>query len=715
MKQNWGKLLTIVLPFIAAILLLYPSYQADKLAEKQEEFLKRAKEAETPADSLQVLEDFQRKYGEDYENARNNQLKLGLDLRGGMYVTLEVDVLKLIRESASREAIDETFDEVMNATADEIEESEEAIIDIFISNFNEIARPNGKTLISYFDVGDIRDASEERIIEQLRTNADDAISQAREVIRQRIDQFGVSEPNIQEVGNRRIILELPGVTNRDQMRDLIETTARLEFHLVRNNREIVEAFKRIDEILYNQAVRKGNIQDVAGDIPEEQDIAEVTEGEATDDIELPDTTFADEESPGIADADTAAADTALTDTAGPESEYEGLSDEDIARKYLGKHPFTALFSTIYFPSQEGAQPQPVYYDAETFPEGDYVFRIAGDSLAKFYEILSRPGISSMIPIDLKIAVEAAPDQRLKNESDIEVYDFYVLKKDPELTGDVVTDARQSFDPTTNAPLVLMSMNSDGAEKWARITGANLDKRIAIVLDERVYSAPYVRSKIIGGSSQIEGMANAEEARVLQIVLKAGALKAPVQIIEERVVGPSLGADSISSGFTASLVAFILLIIYMAVYYNKAGLIADFAVMLNILLILAVLSALGGTLTLPGIAGIILTLGMAVDANVLIFERIREELAKGRSLHSAIDEGFSKALSAILDSNITTGMTALILYVLGSGPVQGFAITLLIGILSTLFTAIVITRSFLNIAAGNKASTFSFGQPKAVKS
>jgi protein-export membrane protein SecD len=505
------------------------------------------------------------------------------------------------------------------------------------------------------------------------------------------------------------------------MRDLIQTTARLEFHLVRNNKLIVEAFKKIDEVLQNQALRKGNTTDVVGDIPSEQDLAEVVDT-ADVDLNLPesettDEEVADTETPDIASADSLSsdADTVASDTATPESEYEGLSDEEIARKYLSKHPFTALFSTIYFPPQENAQPQPVYYDAEQFPDGDYVFRIAGDSLAKFYEILSRPGIAPLIPIDLKIAVEAAPDRRIKNESDIEIFDFYVLKKAPELTGDVVTDARQSFDPTTNAPIVLMSMNSDGADKWARITGANIDKRIAIVLDERVYSAPYVRSKIIGGSSQIEGMGSAEEARVLQIVLKAGALKAPVQIIEERVVGPSLGADSISAGFSASLIAFLLLIIYMALYYNRAGLIADFAVLLNILLILSVLSALGGTLTLPGIAGIILTLGMAVDANVLIFERIREELAKGRSLQSAIDEGFSKALSAILDSNITTGMTALILYVLGSGPVQGFAITLLIGILSTLFTAIVITRAFLNIAAGNKATTFSFGQPKAIKS
>lgn len=708
MKQNWGKLLTIVLPFIAAIILLYPSYQANKLRDMKSDYLQRAADEEnSSADSLAILEEFNKKYGEELESAKNDQLKLGLDLRGGMYVTLEVDVLKLIRETAAREAIDETFDEVMKATEEEAENSDEAILDIFITKFNEIARPRGKTLISYFDIGEIRDISEEAIIEKLTENADDAIDQAQEVIRQRIDQFGVSEPNIQKVGNRRIILELPGVTNPDQMRNLLETTARLEFNLVRNNKQIVETFKKIDDILYNKALREGKIEEIKAKPENNQADTNSLDGLVTED-----TLLADKEEPSVVN-DTTAADTATVDTAGPESEYEGLSEEEVQRKYLGKHPFTTLFSTIYLPPQEDARPVPVYFDSDNFPEGEYIFRIAGDSLPKFKEILSRPNIASLIPIDLKIVIEAKPDQNLLNESNVEVYDFYAVKKDPELTGDVITNARQSYDQMTNAPIVLMTMNGDGAERWARITGANIDKRIAIILDDRIYSAPTVQSKIIGGSSQITGMSSSEEARVLQIVLKAGALKAPVKIIEERIVGPSLGADSISSGFTASLIAFLLLIIYMFMYYNVGGLIADFAVMLNILLMLAVLSALGGTLTMPGIAGIILTLGMAVDANVLIFERIREELAKGRSIKSAIDEGFAKALSAILDSNITTGMTALILYVLGSGPVQGFAITLLIGILSTLFTAIVVTRKFIEFSLKKGSTGFNFGQPKPV--
>jgi preprotein translocase subunit SecD len=288
-----------------------------------------------------------------------------------------------------------------------------------------------------------------------------------------------------------------------------------------------------------------------------------------------------------------------------------------------------------------------------------------------------------------------------------------LKKEPELTGDVITDARATYDPTNNIPMVTMAMNSDGSERWSKITGANLQKRIAVVLDERVYSAPTVQSKITGGNSQITGMANTEEARLLEIVLKAGALKAPVQIIEERIVGPSLGEDSIRNGLTASLIAALAVIFFMLIYYSKGGLVADIAVILNVALLLGVLASLGGTLSLPGIAGIILTIGMAVDANVLIYERIREELNKGRSMKSAIDEGFSKALSAILDSNITTFITGLILYYFGSGPIQGFALTLMIGILGTLFTAIVVSRSIIEIIMSNGTTHFGFGQKKVV--
>ena len=256
------------------------------------------------------------------------------------------------------------------------------------------------------------------------------------------------------------------------------------------------------------------------------------------------------------------------------------------------------------------------------------------------------------------------------------------------------------------------MNSEGSEKWASITGANVGKRIAVVLDGNVYTAPNVNQKITGGNSQISGMANAKEANLLEIVLKAGALKAPVKIIEEKVVGASLGEESIADGFNSTLFAFGLVILFMIFYYSRAGLVADISLIVNILIIFTILASLGGTLSLPGIAGIVLTLGMAVDANILIFERVREELYKGRSLRSAIDEGFSKAMSAIFDSNITTFMTGLILYYVGTGLIRGFALTLMIGILSTLFTAILVSRSLIELQlSGDGKSSFSFGQSK----
>jgi SecD/SecF fusion protein len=708
LKLNWGKLLLVILPVVAAIAVMIPTYQAGQLETKEKEYRARAQKAANSEDSLAIIEEFRNLYGQELIDKKKNQLKLGLDLRGGMYVTLEVDIVKLIEESAQNESVDEYFTAVINKTKEDASKSDEDGLNLFLKNFNDIARPKGKSLISYFDIGDFRDASEEKVIERLRKNADDAIDQAQEVIRQRIDQFGVSEPNIQKVGTNRIILELPGVENQEQMRSLLQTTARLEFHLVKNNADIVRAFTRIDKYLAEQLrKRRGDttstVAETASDVQPVDSVANNTAELAQN---VADTTN------GTESDSAAVADDKKSDTTNP---YEGMSEDQIRKKHTEEHPFTTLFATYYIPPQENARWVEYYYTTDDVPTtGEFSFRIMKDSMDKFNEILSRPEIRAFIPIDYKLTVEAKPDKRLLKESNVEVFEFYCLKKEPELTGEVITDALQSFDPTSNAPMVNMTMNDDGSDRWARITGANLKKRIAIVLDERVYSAPVVQAKITGGRSQITGMANMEEARLLEVVLKAGALKAPVQIVEERVIGPSLGQDSINAGMTASIAGLIFVMLYMLFYYNKAGLVANFAVLLNITLIIAVLAALRGTLTLPGIAGIVLTMGMAVDANVLIFERIREELAKGRSLRSAIDEGFGKALSAIVDGNITTGITAFILLVFGSGPIQGFATTLLIGILTTLFTGILITRALLELTLANGATQFSFGQPKEAK-
>jgi preprotein translocase subunit SecD len=271
------------------------------------------------------------------------------------------------------------------------------------------------------------------------------------------------------------------------------------------------------------------------------------------------------------------------------------------------------------------------------------------------------------------------------------YTLYPVRPQPVLTGGVIVNARASVDPNEGRPIVNMEMNSEGAREWARLTGANVNKRVAVSLDNSVFSAPVIQEKITGGQSRIVGMDSPGEARLLEIVLKAGALPAPVAIIEQRSVGPSLGEDSIKAGLSATAIAFLLTIIFMFVYYRTAGLVADLALFFNLLFILGVMAGFQATLTLPGLAGIILTIGLAVDANVLIYERMREELAGGKTIKAVVDSGYAKALSAIVDSNITTFLTGLILYQFGTGPVQGFALTLMIGIAASMFSAIVITR------------------------
>lgn len=701
LNKPYSKIILILVTVIAAIAMLYPTYEANKLEKIHQHYINQAKQAKTSADSLAILEKFQKEYGEALQKAKNAQLKLGLDLRGGMYVTLEVDVPKLIEETASNQKTDEIFQEVIAATRNEAKSSEEDVIDIFLKHFNNIARPKGRTLINYFDFGNARDWNDEKVIEKLRQDQKQAIDQALEVLRQRIDQYGVAEPNIQKQGSARILMELPGVSNVAQMRDLLQTTARLEFNLVRNNKQIVEFFYRVDQYLSKRKIQTTTDTTILK--KDTTQVAQANENKATKGKQNTKT----DTNKVTTDTTKVAKDTTKADTTDP---YAGLPQEEATRRYLEDHPFTRLFTTYYVPQQKNAQLVPIYYTVNQFPEGEYIFKIIQDSIPKFKEILNRPEIKAMMPAGLKIAFDAKPDPRFEKQG-IKVIDFYSLKKEPELTGEVIVDALATYDPSNNLPIVTMAMNSEGADKWAKITGANLQKRIAIVLDDRVYSAPTVQTKITGGNSQITGMANAEEARLLEIVLKAGALKAPVQIIEERVVGPSLGEDSIRNGLMASLIAAALVLLFMFVYYSIGGLYADIAVIINILLLIGVLASLGGTLTLPGIAGIILTLGMAVDANVLIYERIREELRKGRTLKSAIDEGFGKALSAILDSNITTFITGLILFYLGTGPIQGFALTLMIGIIGTLFTAIVLTRAMIEVTLQLGAERISFGETK----
>ncbi|MGB9852982.1 MAG: protein translocase subunit SecD [Candidatus Kapaibacteriota bacterium] len=708
MKKSIGKILFVLLPIVISLVLLYPTYKASKLEKLKQQYEEKAKKAKSLQDSLEILEKFEKTFGQELLNARANRIKLGLDLRGGMYVTLEVDVLKMLEETAQRDAIDDIFQEVIEKTKQDAKKSDEDVVEIFKRNFDQIARPKKKFLSDYYDFGGAASESDDKIIEKLKENAQEAIDQALQVIRQRVDKYGISEPTIQKIGQRRILLELPGVTNEREMLQLIQTTARLEFKLVRNDENLVAAFYKIDDLLRKEKMISKGLPNVPADTT--KNVAELKSADTTKPKDkTQDTTVAKSES------DTSKAGE-KPDTTDP---YAGLSQEEKSKRYLEDHPFTTLFITNYLPpnAERGQYQRDVrFYNATQVPKGEYDFEIFEDVWNKFESIINRKEIRALLPYDIEILRGAKPNVIKDNKGkEYKIYSFYALKREPELTGEVITDAIATYDPTTNQPIVTMSMNADGADKWARITGANIKKRIAIVLDNLVYSAPVVQQKIVGGNSQITGMSSPDEAKLLKIVLKAGALKAPVQIIEKRIVGPSLGEDSIQRGIQSLLIAAVLVLLFMVIYYSMAGMYANIAVIINVLLIIGIMAAFQGTLTLPGIAGIILTVGMAVDANVLIYERIREELGKGRSIRSAIDEGFSKALSAILDSNITTFITGLILYFFGTGPIQGFAMTLMIGIITTLFTAILISKALFQITLNLGKTNISFGQSKPISS
>jgi preprotein translocase subunit SecD len=469
-----------------------------------------------------------------------------------------------------------------------------------------------------------------------------------EIVRNRVDQYGVSEPTIQKQGGRRIIVELPGVSKEDEVRQLLQGTALLEFKLMKDPDIIYKTMEAIDKYLLSQG-------------------------------------FADSTSTTSASKDTTKPTDALTAMTQSDTSKSILSEQKTPQEFAKEHPFFALVR----PDQRG------------LGEG----YASENDRAKIDRILKRPDVQKLLPSDMEFYWMAKPNGMSEG---VKFYGLLGLKKTPELTGGVIVDARATIDPNFNQPIVTMNMNSEGAREWARITGANVNKRMAIVLDNAIFSAPKINGKISGGRSQIEGMENIEEARLLEIVLKAGALPAPVDIIEQRSVGPSLGEDSIQAGINSFTYALIVTVLFMLVYYRTGGAVAVVGLFFNVLFIFAVLAAFGGTLTLPGIAGIVLTIGMAVDANVLIFERIREEMTTGKTLRATIDAGYSKAFSAIIDSNLTTFFSGVVLFQFGTGPVQGFALTLMMGVTANLFTAITMTRVVFNMMTERGTATINFG-------
>ena len=584
------------------------------------------------------------------EEAEAQSLSLGLDLLGGMHVTLEVQVASLISELATD--TDETFQEVLAAARQQAESGDESVIDAFVEEFE--SRDSQARLSRYFRneaAGITRRSSNEEVVEYLRTQVDEAVDRGIEIIRDRVDRYGVTEPSIQKQGSRRIVVELPGVDDPERVRDLLRGTARLEFRLMANP----------------QALRQSL-----------QDIIQYYESAAP----LQDTT---------------AVDSAAADTAGTGQLLAG--DE-------------AAEDTSFDVNQlldEGEQPQgqtgnPLLEVMQPVGQSVIFGAVAAEDTAEVNQLLSRPAVQEMLPRNIELMYTANEESTQGGEDR-----FFLLgvREEAELTGEVITDARVTFSQTNEAQ-VSMTMNSEGARTWARITGANVNEPVAVVLDNVVYSYPTIMGRIPGGRTQITGLASRQEAQDIVTVLKSGALPAPVEIIGERTVGPSLGEESIQAGLTSVIAGLILVALFMILYYQTGGAVADLALVINIIFILGILAAFKATLTLPGIAGIVLTIGMAVDANVLIFERVREEASTGKTLKAAVEGGYSKALSAIIDANITTFFVGAILYSFGVGPIQGFAVTLMAGILASLFSAIVITRIIFDYMIIDRRKKVGFG-------
>jgi len=646
MKEYRFRLIIIIAAVALSIYLLYPTYvdyqnnkKIESVLQSKKEELKQSQLSKSEIEELLVIiEDSLKQADPSIVENRLKRLKLGLDLQGGMRVVLEVNTAKLLEKLANNP--DKTFVSLLEEAFKESETTDESIVDVLARKL----QSKGIRLSRYF--GNIRQDDAE-IISKLKSDADDAVTRAIEIIRNRVDQYGVSEPTIQRQGARRVIVELPGVAKEEEAKQLLQGTALLEFRLVKEPDFTYQIMERIDKKL--AAVLSGNDSLLAS-----LDI----DNQKTDTVKSNDTS-------------------AVSDTTNKQ-----LTEEEFRKQ----HPF---FSAALLDPQGRS--------ADAF--------VKEDDRNKILRWLSLPEIQKEIPDNVEFVFSAK--SITTTEDGKKVYMMYLVNKQPELTGGVITDAVATLDPNTSSPIVNMEMNSEGAVEWARITGANINKRIAIILDGKVFSAPVVRNKITGGRSQIEGMENLDEAKLLEIVLKAGALPAPVDIIEERIVGPSLGQDSVSGGLNSALLGYLAVALFMIIYYRKAGTIAALVLVITILFVLGVLAGFKATLTLPGIAGIVLTIGMAVDANVLIFERMREELATGKTMKASVESGFTKAMSAIIDSNITTFFTGIILYQFGTGPVQGFALTLMIGIASTLFSALVISRLIFDYLA-SKGVKISIG-------
>ena len=616
--------------------------------------------------------EYQEENRQRLNNLERNSLSLGLDLQGGMHVTLEVEVANLVDQLAVNQ--DEAFQDALQTARQRAEQEDVSVVEAFVEEF-EAANPDGR-LSRYFrneaqgqgqgqSQEITRRSSNSEVQEYLQAQAESAVQNGIEVVRNRVNQYGVTEPSIQQQGSERIVVELPGVNERKRVRDLLESASQLSFHLMANPQQLQESVQRI--IDYYE--------------PTAEDSARIAEANAAD---TADTSAGPTDTSGTAEGTQLAA-----------SEQEVPNDEGA----------TALTE----PGEGETGPQnPLLAAMQPMPRQDQpVFgRVFASDTAKVNELISKREVKKMLPPGIELMWTA--NSRFTTEDGREALQLLAVQAEPELAGEVVTQASVQFDRQTNEPKVSITMNSEGAREWDRITAANVGNNVSIVLDNLVYSNATIQTRISGGRTEITGLDSRQEAQDIVTVLQSGRLSTDLNIISERTVGPSLGEASTRAGFISVISGFLLVVLFMIMYYRTAGVVADIALLLNVILILGILAGFGATLTLPGIAGIVLTIGMAVDANVLIFDRVREEQATGKTLRAAINAGYEESLSAILDANITTFFVGVILYSFGVGPIKGFAVTLMAGILSSLFTAIIVTRIVFDYMVEERRMSVSYG-------
>jgi SecD/SecF fusion protein len=634
-----------------------------------------------------------------YDECKQKEINLGLDLRGGMNVTLEVSVADIIKNLANNNQ-DPDFNKALIQTQKNLGvNNNKPFVTLFAETYKQIA-PNGR-LAPLFQTIENKGKLEyndnnDKVIAFLNDRVEEAVNNSETTFRSRIDRFGVSQPNIQKLETGRILIELPGVKDKERVRKLLQGTANLEFWETYENAELgqywPEANKKVKALLNPELAKADSAKaDTAGSAAKTDSLKKIAGKKLTP---------AEIEKEKAAAAAKAKADS--TDKA-KESLAQKLKDGSKASSDTSKNKVSndtavaryKLNNPLY--SMAGPLVPNISQDGKYFGLGSVVGYARTKDTAQINGWLNNPKVRSVFPSKVRFMWDAKPG---KGGEVITLYAIKVTDRNGKaaMYGDIIDEARKDFQQQTGEIAISMTMKGDAAQKWAKLTKANSPKDsksrgrcIAIVMDNAVYSAPTVNGEIPNGSSQITGNFDNREADALVAILGAGKLPAPARIVEETVVGPTLGAEAVSAGLLSFVIAFIVILLFMAMYYNKAGWVANLALLINLFFIMGILTSLGATLTLPGIAGIVLTIGLSVDANILIFERIREELSLGKSTAQSIKEGFKHAMPTIIDSNVTLLILGVILYVFGNGPVQGFATTLCIGILSSLFAAVILSR------------------------